>query len=56
MENFMNDFEIFFTKIFSALTSLWNWLTGTIVGEILLFIIIISLFLFLINLIVNFKD
>lgn len=56
MENFMNDFSVFFSKIFNCLTSLWNWLSSTIIGEILLFIIIISLFFFLLNLIIDFKD
>lgn len=56
MENFMNDFEVFFSKIFECIKNLWNWLSGTIIGEILLFVIIISLFIFILNLIIDFKD
>ena len=56
MQNFVNDFGIFFSAIFNCIKSFWNWFISTTLGEILLFIILISLFLFIINLIVNFKD
>lgn len=56
MQTFINDFGIFFNKIFECMTSLFNWFTGTVIGEIFIFIIIISLFFFLINLFVDFKD
>lgn len=56
MENFMNDFTIFFNKIFECIKNLWNWFSSSIIGEIFFFIIIISLFLFILNLIIDFKD
>lgn len=56
MTQFMNDFQVFFNGIFSCLTTLWNWLTSNIIGEILLFVIIISIFIFILNLFIDFKD
>lgn len=56
MTNFMNDFNIFFNMIFKCLKNIFNWFTGTIIGEIFIFVILISLFFFLINLFVDFKD
>lgn len=56
MENFMNDFALFFNKIFECIKNLWNWFSNSIIGEIFLFIIIISLFLFILTLIIDFKD
>jgi len=56
MESFANDFMIFFNKLFECVGTFWNWLISTTLGEILMFIIIISLFLFVINLFVDFKD
>ena len=56
MANFMNDFNIFFNMIFNCLKKIFDWFTGTISGEIFIFVILISLFFFLINLFVDFKD
>lgn len=56
METFVNDFGIFFNKIFECVIKLFNWFISTTLGEILLFIIIISLFLFILNMFVDFKD
>ena len=49
MSNFLNDFNLFFTKM-------WNWLFSTVIGEVILFTILISLFLFIIYLIIDFKN
>ena len=56
MQNFMNDFQIFFTSILSMLQTLWNWFISTTIGEITLGIILIGVFMLLLNLFVNFKD
>lgn len=56
MQNLLNDFKNFFNVILSCMTDVFNWLTSTIIGEIIFFIILISIFFFLINLFVNFKD
>ncbi len=56
MQNFINDFGIFFAGIFNPIKSFWNWLITTTLGEIIVFIILISLFFFLLNQIINFKD
>lgn len=56
MSNFMSDFNIFFTSILGGIQTLWNWLFSTVLGEVILFTIIISLFLSLIYLIIDFKN
>lgn len=56
MSNFMSDFNIFFTSILGGIQTLWNWLFSTVLGEIILFTIIISLFLYLIYKIIDFKN
>ena len=56
MSNFMSDFGIFFNSILGGIQTLWNWLFSTVLGEIILFTIIISLFLSLIYLIIDFKN
>ena len=56
MSNFMNDFNIFFNMIFNCIKNLFNWFTTTIIGEIFIFVIIISLFFFGLNIFVDFKD
>lgn len=56
METFMNNFSIFFTKIFEGIQTFWNWYISTIIGQVTIFILIIVLFYFLINLIIDFKD
>ncbi len=56
MQELMNDFQVFFSGIFSCLTSLWNWLISTTLGEIILFVVLISIFIFIINLFIDFKD
>ena len=56
MSNFLNDFNIFLNFIITSIGSIYNWLISTVLGEILLFIVIISIFLFVIYLIINFKN
>lgn len=56
MSGFMNDFNIFFTSILGGVQSVWTWLFSTIIGQIILFTIIIMLFIFVIDLIIGFKD
>lgn len=56
METFVNDFSIFFSKIMSSLSIFWNWFSSTVLGEIIIFVLLIALFFFLINLFVDFKD
>lgn len=56
MENLLNDFKTFFSVILSCMTDIYNWITSTVIGEILFFTILISLFFFLINLFIDFKD
>ena len=53
MENFMNNFNIFFNSILNALVSVWNWLISTILGQIFISIVLISFFVWLLYTIVN---
>lgn len=55
MSNLMNDFNTFFTSILSTLQTFFDWFLSTVIGEIILFMALISIFLYLIYLIVNFK-
>ncbi len=56
MNSFLADFQTFLNFILSAMGSVYNWLITTVLGEILLFIVIISIFLFVIYLIIEFKN
>lgn len=53
MENFMNNFNVFFNSILSSLVSVWNWLISTILGQIFISIVLISFFVWLLYKIVN---
>lgn len=48
MSAFMSNFNIFFTSCLSSLASLWSWFISTILGQIFVFTIIISLFILII--------
>lgn len=56
MAKFVSDFGIFFNKIFECIITFWNWFISTVLGEIIIFIVLVSLFFFLVNLIINWKD
>ena len=56
MQSFVNDFSLFFDMIFNSIKSFFNWYFTTIVGEITLFVLIIALFFFVANLIIDMKD
>lgn len=56
MSSFINDFKLFFNVIFECLTEIFNWLTSTIIGEIIFFVIIMSAFVGFIVMIVHMKD
>lgn len=55
MQNFVSDFTLFFNAIVNCLASFYNWFLSNILGEILLFIIIIGIFLYVIRLIINLR-
>ena len=56
MSNFLNDFNIFLNFIITTMSTIYNWLVSTVLGEIILFVVIISIFLFVIHLIIEFKN
>lgn len=53
MNNLINEFNVFLNFLFNTLTTSINWLTTNIIGEILIFFLIVSLFFFLIKEIKN---
>ena len=56
METFMNNFSIFFNKLFEGVQTFWNWYISTIIGQITIFTLLIALFFFVVNLFVDWKD
>lgn len=56
MKEFISDFNIFFNGIFGAIQTLWNWLFSTVLGKVVLFTILISIFIFIILAIIDFKQ
>ena len=56
MDKFMQDFLIFFSTILAAITDFWLWFSGTIIGQIILFTLMISMFLWVIKLIIDLKE
>ena len=49
MQNFMTNFNIFLGFFMSGVNTIYNWLIGTIIGQIMIFIIIISIFMYIIS-------
>lgn len=56
MASFMSDFSTFFNYILASIQTFWNWLFSTVLGEIILFTILISLFIYIVYLIIDFKN
>jgi hypothetical protein len=57
MKEFISDFNIFFNGIFGALQTLWDWLfSTTVLGKVILFTVLISIFIFIVLAIINFKQ
>lgn len=48
MQTLLNDFSIFFTAIWNYVIQIYNWIINSIVGELIIFTVIISLFFFII--------
>lgn len=55
MTEISNDFKIFFNLIFDSVVNFYNWYIGTFLGEILIFIIVIGLFLTIIEIIIGLR-
>lgn len=56
MTSFLSDFNIFFNSIYNMITTFFAWMISTVLGEIILFDIIISLFITVVYLIINMKN
>lgn len=56
MQQFLSDFSFFMELLFNGVSSLWNWLMSTILGELILFVIIIGIFFIIFNLFIDSKD
>ena len=48
MQSFMNNFNIFLNFFLEGIGLIYTWFINTIIGQITLFVIIISLFIFLV--------
>lgn len=53
MTNFLNDFKLFFNSIFELVGSLFTWLTSNILGELIIFGVIMGIFIGIIYAIVH---
>ena len=56
MESFMYDFNIFLNFFINGISLIWNWLISTILGKIIVFLVIISIFIFIIYKLVGIGD
>ncbi len=56
MENFMADFNVFLSFFINGISLIWNWLISTILGKIIIFVVIISIFIYIINKLVSIGD
>lgn len=48
MSAFMSNFEIFMNYVLQSLSSIYSWFIGTIIGQIFIFVVIISIFIYII--------
>ena len=48
MSNFMSNFEVFLNFFLNGIGSIYTWFMSTIIGQILIFTIIISIFIYII--------
>lgn len=48
MQNLLNDFSIFFNSIWGYIITVYNWIINSVLGELIIFTVIISLFFFII--------
>ena len=56
MGSFILDFQAFFAMIFSSIVEFFGWFSSTVIGEIIIFIIIMYIFLFVVKFIISLKD
>lgn len=56
MSDFMNDFNYFFNLIIQAVNTFLEWLLSNPLGCIILFISLINIFVYIIDLIVGLKN
>lgn len=56
MAQFLLDFQAFFTVILTSIGEFFAWLSTTVIGEIILFILVMYIFIFVIKLIISLKD
>lgn len=56
MAQFLLDFQAFFTLVLSAIGDFYVWFSQTIIGEIILFMVIMYIFLYVIRLVISLKD
>lgn len=56
MSQFLIDFQSFFSLILVAVGDFFVWFSTTIIGEIILFILVMYIFLFVIKLVIDLKN
>ena len=56
MNNFLTDFSSFMHIFLEELISVFNWFMSTLIGEIIVFTIIILIFVALLKRIIHLKD
>lgn len=56
MESFMSDFNIFLNFFVQGISLIWDWLIGTILGKIIVFLVIISIFIYIIYKLIGIGD
>jgi len=56
MVSYMSDFQVFFQYVWGGFGQIFNWLSTTILGDIMFFTLMILIFLFAIRLIIGLKD
>lgn len=56
MSDFMNDFNYFLNMIIQSVDVFFEWLLSNPLGKILLFISLISIFIYIVNLIIGLKN
>lgn len=56
MSNFLSEFNSFLNIIMSGMGSVWGWLSSTIIGKVMIFVVLITIFVWFIDMIINIGD
>lgn len=56
MSNFLSEFNSFLNIIMSGMGSVWGWLSSTIIGKVMIFVVLITIFVWFLDMIINIGD